>query len=56
MRVIHLEHSSPGLPVLNIEEDEEEIATLKANVTFHRQIVDLVAQSGADGITLNVCV
>lgn len=31
-----------------------ELPTFKANVTFHRQLVDLVDQSGVDGMTLNV--
>lgn len=33
---------------------DDNTGKVKANVTFHRQILDLVERSGRTGITLNV--
>ena len=33
---------------------EEEVETLKTNITLHRQIVDLIDKAGPEGATLNV--
>ncbi|KAJ3552818.1 hypothetical protein NM688_g3955 [Phlebia brevispora] len=43
----------PGLQSEEDHESEEERPTLKTNVGFHRQIVDLVEGSGMEGVTLN---
>ncbi|PSR80716.1 hypothetical protein PHLCEN_2v6632 [Hermanssonia centrifuga] len=50
------DHEGGNVPLvegMDDEENEEVLPALKANVSFHKQVIDLVEQSGAEGIVLN---
>ncbi|KAI0344000.1 hypothetical protein BDW22DRAFT_1355246 [Trametopsis cervina] len=38
---------------IEILDDDEALPPLKANVTFHKQLIDLIEQAGTEGTTLN---
>ncbi|KAI0706049.1 hypothetical protein BC835DRAFT_1311874 [Cytidiella melzeri] len=43
-----------GAPaVIEVADDEDDFLSLKTNFTLHKQAIDLIHQSGAEGLTLN---